>query len=35
MDSAIQGTAMLAQQTPVAPAPQATANAAKADAASK
>ena len=35
MDSAIQSTAMLAQQAPVAAAPQATANAAKADAASK
>ena len=33
MDSAIQSTALLAQQTPLAP--RATANAAKADAASK
>jgi flagellar protein FlgJ len=35
MDSAIQSTALLAQQTPLAPTPQGTANAAKADAASK
>ena len=35
MDSAIQSTALLAQQTPLAPMPQATANAAKADSASK
>ena len=35
MDSAIQSTALLAQQTPLAPTPQATASAAKADAASK
>jgi flagellar protein FlgJ len=35
MDSAIQNTALLAQQTSLAPAPKATANAAKADAAAK
>ena len=35
MDSVIQGTAMLAQQTSLAPAPRATADAAKADAAAK
>ena len=35
MDSAIQSTASLAQQTPLAPTPQATANAAKADKAAK
>jgi len=35
MDSAIQSTAFLAQQTPLAPTPQFTANAAKADKAAK
>ena len=35
MDSAIQSTALLAQQTPLAPTPQATAIAAKADKAAK
>jgi len=35
MDSAIQGTLAMAQQAPLAAAPKATGNAAKADAASK
>jgi Rod binding domain-containing protein len=35
MDSAIQSTAMMASQAPLAPAPKATVDAAKADAASK
>jgi len=35
MDSAIQNTAMMASQAPLAPAPKATVDAAKADAASK
>jgi peptidoglycan hydrolase FlgJ len=35
MDSAIQDSMMMAQQVPLASAPKATANAAKADAASK
>jgi flagellar protein FlgJ len=35
MDSAIQGSLMMAQQAPLAPAPKATGDAAKADFASK
>jgi peptidoglycan hydrolase FlgJ len=35
MDTAIQSAATMAQQAPLAPPPRATANAAKADAASK